>query len=709
MHRVGLLGAMVALCASSASWAGEVTIRRDEWGVPHIFASSPADAAYGLGWAQAEDRLDQLLTNYRLAAGTMAEAFGPDFVEHDFQQRLVGNEEVCRRLYPSLPRELRQMSESFIAGVKTYMADHPDQVPPWAPDLEPWMPAAFGRLIILNWPLGQAKDELDRRAEVDPGFADAGPATSPVRLAHLPVAGPFASNEWAVRPERTADGAAILLIDPHIPWDGPFRFYEFRAHAGRFQVSGFAPLGVPLIGLGHNDHLGWACTTGGPDTTDIYVEQLNPGNPLQYRYDGQWRDAQVRTVEIRVRGSEPVRRDIVSTHHGPVILREGNRAYAMACPYLSEIGLVEQCYRMNLARNLREFQDALAMCQFMEQNVMYADVDGNIYYCRTGRVPVRPQGFDFSKPVPGNTSQSEWMGLHPMADLVQVLNPAEGFLQNCNISPDTMTGTGPVRASDYPAHVFGDTPGRSNSRGRRAVERLSADDCVTQEDAITIALDTHAEGAEAWLRALRHAASATWDAPTTVRLRPALAILASWGGHMDADSEGATLYRWLREAARHHEPPVDADAIGQGRELDGVQQHALLESLAAAVRQLEKDFGRLRVPWGQVHRVRRGDRSWPAAGGESGGGMTLRAVGTTRDGAVYYGRSGQNWTQVVFFRKSGVVSFSANPYGQSDRPGSAHYTDQAERLFSRCRLKPTWFRPGALTGHVRSEQVLTAP
>jgi len=709
VHRLGLLGAMVALCASSASWAGEVTVRRDEWGVPHIFARDPADAAYGLGWAQAEDRLDQLLTNYRLAAGTMAEAFGPDFVEHDFQQRLVGNEEVCRRLYPSLPRELRRMSESFIAGIKAYMADHPDQVPAWAPDPEPWMPAAFGRLIILNWPLGQAKDELDRRAEADPGFADAGALGSPVQSAHLPMAGPFASNEWAVRPERTSDGAAILLIDPHIPWDGPFRFYEFRAHAGDFQVSGFAPLGVPLIGLGHNDRLGWACTTGGPDTTDIYVEQINPDNPLQYRYDGQWRDAQVRTVEIRVRGGDPVRREIASTHHGPVILKEGNRAYAMACPYLTEIGLVEQCYRMNFARNLHEFQDALAMCQFMEQNVMYADVEGNIYYCRTGRVPMRPKGFDFSRPVPGNTSQSEWMGLHPMADLVQVLNPREGFMQNCNISPDTMTGAGPVHADAYPSWVFGDTPGRSNSRGRRAVELLSADDEIAPREAMAIALDTHAEGAEAWLDALRGAARATWDDPATMRLRPALAILAAWDGHMDADSEAATLYRYLREAARRHDPPVDADAVAQGRDLGAAGHRVLLESLADATRQLEKDFGRLRVPWGQAHRVRRGDRSWPAAGGESGGGMTLRAVGTTRDGPVDYGRSGQNWTQVVFFRKSRVVSFSANPYGQSDRPDSAHFADQAEKLFSRCRLKPTWFRPEALAGHARSERVLAAP
>jgi len=696
-------GVLAVVCGVAA--AEKVTVHRDEWGVPHIFTDTPAGAAYGLGWAQAEDRLDQLLTNFRLAAGTMSEAFGPDHIDHDYQQRLVGHERVCRELYPELPAELRAMSEAFIAGIADYMAANPDQVPDWAPELEPWMPAAFGRLIIFGWPLGTAMDELRRRDQVELGEIG-----GHSRSAIVSPDFTFASNEWAVRPERTKEGSAIMLIDPHIPWDGPFRFYEFRAHAGDFQVSGFAPLGAPLVGLGHNAHLAWACTTGGPDTTDIYIEEINPENPLQYRYDGEWRDITVERVEIKVNGAEPVVREIESTHHGPILLREGDRAYAMACPYLDQIGLMEQLYRMNMATNLDEFRQALAMCQFMEQNTMMADVTGNIFYCRTGRVPRRPEGYDFSKPVPGNTSKSEWLGLHPMSELVQLLNPRKGYMQNCNISPDTMLRDCPIRAEDYPSYIFNARPGGDNSRGRRAVELLDAEGDMSVDEAIGIALDTHADGAEEWQQAIRDAADALRDYARIHRLRPALALIGAWDGYMDADSEGATLYRALREAVKEHGPAVDTEAIRLGQELSSEQQEALLESLGEAAAYVKETFGKLRVPWGDVNRVRRGDRSWPAPGGDSGGGSTLRAVGASQgpDGR-YYGGAGQNWTQVVVLREGAVESYSANPYGQSDHPDSPHYTDQAEKLFSKPALKPTWFQPDELEGHVESTTELEYP
>ncbi len=174
-----------------------------------------------------------------------------------------------------------------------------------------------------------------------------------------------------------------------------------------------------------NEFLGWACTTGGPDTTDVYVEQTDPTDPRRYRYENGWREMTSKTVTLAVKDAvAPVIRTLERSHHGPILLREGRKAYAVACPYLDQIDLVTESYR--------------AMNQLMEQNVMYADVEGNIRYIRTGRVPIRPAGYDFSRPVPGDTSRSEWLGLHPMNDLVQVLNPPEGYLQNCNIGPDMM-------------------------------------------------------------------------------------------------------------------------------------------------------------------------------------------------------------------------------------------------------------------------------
>lgn len=673
---------MLLLAVCGAAQAGEVTLQRDLWGVPHLFAATLPDAAYGLGYAQAEDRLEQLCTNYRLALGRMAEVAGPDYVEHDWQQRLAGHEEVCRRRYPTLSADVRAVCEAYTAGVRAFVAAHPERRTETFLEPEPWMIPALGRLIIFGWPMGEAMTELGRRT------ADQ----------------PF-SNQWAVRPERTADGGAFLLTDPHIPWDGPFRFYEFRLHAGGVDASGFGPLGAPMIGLGHNAYLGWACTTGGPDTTDVYVERLDPENPHRYRYDAEWRNLSSQQITIKVRGAAAVTRPIERSHHGPIVLREPGKAYAVACPYFDQIGAVEQLFRMMTSRNLAEFNRALALCQLMPQNVMMADVEGNIQYVRTGRVPIRPPGFDFSRPVPGNTSRSEWLGIHPAGDLIQVLNPPTGYLQNCNIAPDTMATGLQFDVQAYPGYLFNDTPGRTTSRGRRAVELLDANPHLTLDQAKALVFDTHADQCEPWLAAVRQAAAAIdldeAFGDGAAALRSTVAGLAAWDGFMSQDSMPATWYRGLRLFAQQEKLRVT------GQPLDAQAQRRLLRCLANCLKALHDKFGTIDVTYGQVLRLRRGDRSWPLSGGESGGGQTLRAISAGMEDGVWSGHGGQNWVQLIQFKPGAVRSWTVTPYGQSDDPQSPHFTDQAEQLFSPGKLKPTWFQPAELEGHIESTETLT--
>jgi penicillin amidase len=278
--KTGMAVLILVLGTALLAHAEQVTLYRDTWGVPHVYAETEAGAAFGAGYAQAEDRLEQLLRNVREAEGTLAEVFGPAHVQEDYFRRIEQHRKVCSTKYDQLPAEMHRFLEAYIAGVELYMKRHPDRVPDWAPKLEPWHPIAVARYVIFRWPMGAAMGELRRAREV--------------KL-------PFSSNQWAVRPERTADGAAMLCIDPHIGWDGVFRFYEMRLHGGEFHISGFGPVGTPLIGLGHNRRLGWAFTTGGPDTTDVYAEQINPDNHKQYRYDGKWRDMRTEKDAIRVR------------------------------------------------------------------------------------------------------------------------------------------------------------------------------------------------------------------------------------------------------------------------------------------------------------------------------------------------------------------------------------------------------------------------
>jgi acyl-homoserine lactone acylase PvdQ len=677
VRRPRLLSLAAAVMLSGCGARGaEVTVRRDTWGVPHVFAATLPDAAYGLGYAQAEDRIEQIFANYRLAIGAMAEVEGPSAVEDDWVQRLAGTADVCRRRYPELPPEVRAYCESYQAGVKAYLDKFPAKRPATYLAPEPWMVPAVGRLMILNWPLGHAKQLLSKRGQVH-----------------------FYSNEWAVRPDRTADGAAILLIDPHVPWDGPFRCYEFRLHAGGVDLSGFGPAGTPLVALGHNAYLGWACTTGGPLTTDVYVEQLDPANPQRYRYDDGWREISSEPVTIKVKGAPDVRRALERSHHGPIAQRENGLAYAVASPYLDQIDCISQLYRMATARNLSEFNQALAMRQMMEQNIMYADVEGHIQYVRNGRVPIRPEGFDYRLPVPGNTSQSEWLGLHDFKDLLRVTDPATGYLQNCNIGPDMMAKNLGLDPKAWPYYLYNSAAGATNSRGRRAVELLEANPKLTIEQAQAIVLDTHADGCERWLAALQKAAAAAEPGQprggvNAADLQAALDALAAWNGFMTTDSAAATLYRaWRMQTAGQKltetSPPGD-----------------LLDAFAESVALIVTAAGTPLVPYGTVHRVRRGERSFAVAGGDPGGGQCLRAVDARFDGKAFYGYGGQNWTQLVQFRPGAVRSWSATPYGESDDPASPHYFDQGEKLFGPGRLKPTWFGAGELEGHVESTEVL---
>ena len=419
-----VLGTFLVMARFSAAASDQsTTVYRDEFGIPHIFAPTIEDASFAAGYTQAEDRLEELLKNYRRASGTMAEVFGPAAFQDDLRQRAMRHAEISEARYGEISPKLRAVIASYQDGIRRFMKDHPDQVPAWAQEIRPWDVVALGRHIIWNWPMGEAAGDLER---VGVGF---GPLTY------------RGSNEMLIGPRRTAMNAPIAIIDPHVQWYDAMRFYEVRIYTPEYSASGVAILGMPLPTLGHSRYCSIAMTTGGPDTSDIFEEEVNPANPSQYRYDGNWRDFTIRKVTIGVKNAESVERREISlaySHHGPIVAQKNGKAYAMALPYENEVGLTDQCYQMMTARNLGEMKAALSHLQLMAQNIMVSTVQGDIYYLRNGRVPIRPDGVNSSRPIPGNTSANEWKGIHSMSDLVQIENPPCGWMQNCNCSPAAM-------------------------------------------------------------------------------------------------------------------------------------------------------------------------------------------------------------------------------------------------------------------------------
>lgn len=718
--RVVLCLGMAAIPAEAAELpgtgadAGRTVVYRDTWGVPHIYAPTIEAGLYAQGWAQAQDRPHELLKNFKRALGEAAELDGPAALPFDMVSRVWDHHGTARRHADRVRPAVRRHIQAYARGMQDYYAAHPGDVPEWwaGREIDEYLIVAFGRLFLYAWSIEQVFADL-RRAGIDPGFGD---------YHH-------GSNQWVVSPSRTADGAAILLIDPHLSWWDLSRFWEFRIHAGELHGSGFTLPGSPYIGLGHTNHLAWAMTTGGPDTADVYELTLEPDDPTRYLHDGEWKSMTRREFTIRVKGAGERSFRTWESHYGPIIAMKDGKAYAARTAYADSVGASEAWFELNMATDYRGAQRAMAMLQLFPQNLMLADTSGNIYYQRTGRVPRRPEGFDWSRPVDGSTSATEWKGFHGAEDLVQVLNPATGYMQNCNIPPDAMFPGNPLGIDRYPEYLYGDLiygprSGWTNQRGARSVEILSGDASVTAEEAIAYALDVHPYGVEQWQSVLRRADERHGDAlRTDPDYAAGLEGLLSWDGEMARDSAGALKYYYWRgqlldeaggEAVAAIEQSVDflLAPLGLARDerlVSPEQLRALAAAMAPAMRRLRSDHGSLAAVWGDKFRVGRDEMSWPVGGGSLGeiGMRTLRSVGygPERQDHERWGQSGQTSTQVVVL-SSPPRSWTYVPIGQSDRPGSPHYRDQAERLFSRRRLKPSWWQPTELAEHIASRTVL---
>ena len=577
------------------------------------------------------------------------------------------------------------------------------------------MVLAVGLFTHFVWAMDEAYGDL-RRAGIQAG----------------PIAESRGSNQFAIAPSRSAEGAAILASDPHLGWHGQTRWWEFRIHAGSLEGSGVNMAGGPYIAIGHSRHLAWAYTTGGPDIADVYELVVDDDRPHHYLYDGQWRAMTSRQLEIEVRGAATQSHTVWFSHHGPIVARHDGKAYAAKISNVDVLFANELTHELNFGTDYQAAVRGLGAQTMVSQNVMVADTSGNIYYHRAGRVPRRPPGYDWSLPVDGSTSATEWLGFHPSSDNLQVLNPKQGYMQNCNIPPDAMIVDSPFDPEDhlpylFASHAYGaELSGWTNQRGARALELLAPDDSVTAADAIAIVNDVVPYGADRWIEALRRAdEKLAGEKAGTPFYREALDEILSWDRKLEADSTGALVYDFWRrqlledlgeERLREIASGIDdwyAIVEGETRSPLTVTEdaeRAFLSSFATAAGRLVGQHGDLTAVYGDRHRVGRGDRSWPVGGGGGSGLLgtsTLRVVRylPEREDGTVWGESGQTSTQVVVLTDP-PRSWIYVPLGQSDRPDSPHYSDQAAGPFSHRQLKPSWWQPEELVGHIESRTVL---
>ena len=544
---------------------GSVEILRDHWGVPHMYAASEHDLFFAQGFVHAQDRLFQMELNRRTACGRLSEIFGPIALDTDRAARTFGFDRLGRIDWDCADDDLRLVILAYTKGVNAYLS-HPASKMPVEFTLlggrpQPWQPedsTALARFMI--WQLSHAwygeivRAQLiqavgpEHAAELEMEYPPLNPATLPEGIEfnlqqaeHAPprVGGPFlkrgmGSNAWAVSGSRSQNGHAYLCNDMHMPLGQPSLWYENHLISETIQVTGVSLPGIPLILVGHNARIAWGITLAYTDSEDLFIEQVDAQNPSRYRFQEEWREADVIPETIQVKGrKDPFVEKVVITHHGPVIsdvVGYPEQRLAVNSMSLRPCQAFSGWLKLDKAGNWEEFVDAMHSIEAPQLNIAYADVDGNIGYWVTGKVPVRAKG-DGSLPAPGWSGEYEWVGEVPFEEMPHALNPANGFLVTCNnrIVPE-----------DYP-HFLGNV-WMNGYRARRITDYFNSKDKLTPADFQAMHVDFTCLPGMEFVACLEGLESDDHD------VRLALAALRAWDGRLSPESSGGALY----EVARYH-------------------------------------------------------------------------------------------------------------------------------------------------------------
>jgi acyl-homoserine-lactone acylase len=654
--------------AATLAQAARVRILRDRWGVPHIFGQTDGDAAFGLAYAHAEDDFPTIQLVLAATRGRLATLLlSKDAVINDYYVALVGVNEDVAAEYDHLAPDTRELLESYARGLNHYAWKHPDEVdsrllPYTGRDLA----AGFAHKLpfMLDLP-GVLKALL---AQSPPAVGDRLAARRPPEERAFP-----GSNSHAVAAWRSTDGKTRLNINSHQPWEGPVAWYEAHlvSQQGWNMTGGLFP-GSPVILHGHNDHLGWAHTVNLPDLVDVYKLDMSPEHPDQYRFDGGWRKLEVTRARIEIDTglfTLPVTKEVFHSVHGPV-LKTDHGYYAIRYAGADRrVRAVEQWYRMNKATNLGEWKAAMAIQAIPMFNTTYADRDGNIFYVYNALLPERRPGADYRTVLPGDRSDLLWDRYLPFAQLPQVLNPPSGFVQNCTSTPFRATsGDGNPRLADFPARDGIET--EVNNRTTRSLALFGAGNKISPEDFLRYKFDrTYARDSAIFTQVIGPLTSPTFH-PLDNDEKRAVALLAAWDGVADEKSTAATLAILTWE-------PMIRSMNGQPKVNDPVA------SLQSALHFLREHYHGIEIPLGDVQRLHRGRVDLPLGGGPD----VLNAAYSNHVGDKLVGVAGDSYILVVAFGPAGPESQSIHQYGESNRPQSPHYADQAP-LFVQRQLRP---------------------
>ena len=666
--------------SATLAHVANVRILRDVWGVGHVFGNSDADAAFGLAYAHAEDDWPTIQAVLAAARGRLSLlAFSKQARANDYLVALVHVAEQADAQYPTLSPELRAVLEAYARGLNYYAFRHPHE--------------ADGRLLPFT-----GKDIAAGFAHKLPilvGFTDVVSALlgnppanvgDEVRLSS--AAGPTGSNAHAVLRSRSPDDVTRLNVNSHQPWEGPVAWYEVQVHSQEgWNMTGGTFPGAPFVLHGHNDHLGWAHTVNSPDLVDVYKLTMRPGGSLEYRLDDRWLPLEVSEASIAIDTgffTWTAHKNVYRSVHGPVV--ETDRGfYAVRYAGMDRaLRAAEQWFRMNKSRDLAQWKAAMAIQGIAKYNTVYADRD-HIYYVYNALLPIRAEGHDYRRVLPGDRAELVWRSYLPFEALPQVENPRAGFVQNCNSTPyQTTLGDDNPRADAFPEAAGIET--KMNNRAHRSLALFGGTSPIARADFLRFKWDnTYAPEAPIFEKLIRPLLSSFQ--PATDDERRAIELLRTWDGRADEGSTGGAL-----AIAAWRPMADDGQVVPKEKTADPAV------ALRRAIELLRGNFGGVEVRLGDVQRLRRGSVDLPLGGGPD----VLNATYTkVRDGRLV-AYQGDSYVLIVELTRAGAVSSSVHQYGASNRPSSPHYADQAP-LFIRRELKKSWREEADIRAHLERE------
>ena len=654
--------------AEQRAQASRVHILRDSYGVPHIFGQTDGDAAFGLAYAHAEDdwpTIQGVLAASRGKLGLLQ--LSKTALSNDYYAQLIDVAGQVDAQYPKLPSDLRKVLEGYAAGLDLYAALHPREADPrLLPLTGKDIAAGFAHKLPLLFDLPGTLRALEGKR--------AGDLLAP---AHDAAQG---SNAHAVLARRSTDGVTRLNVNSHQPWDGPVAWYEAQVHSEEgWNMTGSLFPGAPVVLHGHNDLLGWAHTVNKPPLIDVYALEMNPRAPHQYRYGGKWLPLEEARADLPLDlgvFTVTFHKTVYRSVHGPVY-ETGGHFYALRYAAIDRaLTSVWQWYRMDKARSLEEWKQAMRLQGIPMFNTVFADRE-NILYVYNALLPLRAPGEDPARVLRGDDPALVFSGYLPFDRLPQVENPPSGFVFNTNTTPFHATeGAG---NPDPGNPDYAGIERTLNNRGLRSLRLFGGKEPISGEAFLRFKFD------RAYARDSRMFTGIV--DPLLASGAPAdrgLQLLQAWDGVASDDSAAASLAVLMWTLLD------EAEKAGKPLEVTGAYREASAF--------LQDHFGAVEVPLGKLQRLRRGQMDLPLGGGPD----VLNAAYAKREEGHLIGTQGDSYILIAEFQPGGVRSHSIIQYGASNRPGSPHYADQAP-LFLRHQLKPAWRTLPEIRAHLDRE------